>query len=65
MNLQRNRGHSSFMTCMDFADQKSIVSPVVSAGGWVAVAIIFHRSSVGNLICGHIGETKINYINVM
>jgi hypothetical protein len=38
------------MTFMDFADQRSMVSPVVSDAGWVAIAIIFHRSSIGSLL---------------
>jgi hypothetical protein len=42
MNLQRRRFHSSFMTFMDFAGQKSIGSPAVCGGicGVVVVMVL-------------------------
>jgi hypothetical protein len=52
------------MTFMDFADQKSIISPVVGDGAWVAVVIVFHRSSVGSC-AEHFGESKIKCIDVI
>jgi hypothetical protein len=47
MNLQRIRGHSSFIGFMGFADHESIAFPIVEVDGWVVSFVMSLTVSLG------------------